>query len=67
MFFLINNQFLSIRYGLNLLDYLKQENRFLPWKFLIDQIKKIFSFIEDDSQIYSKFRVYLILNLIFYF
>lgn len=49
-----------------MLDYLKQENRFLPWKFVIDQIKKIFTYIEDDSQIYSKFRVCLNKILIFF-
>ncbi|CAF0715734.1 unnamed protein product [Brachionus calyciflorus] len=60
VFYLINNQHLSIRTGLNMLEYLKRETRYLPWKFAVDHIKKIFSYIEDDSQIYSKFREFII-------
>lgn len=66
IFYLINNQFLPIRYGLNVLDYLKRETRYLPWKAAIDHIKKIFSYIEDDSQIFSKFRVFFYSNFFLY-
>jgi hypothetical protein len=57
MFYLINNQKLSISFGLNLIEYLPNEDNYLPWKFTLEHIKKILKFIEDDSQIYSKFRV----------
>lgn len=57
MFYLINNQILPISYGLNILEYLPRENKFLPWKYAVEHVKKILSYVEDDSQIYSKLRV----------
>lgn len=61
VFYLINNQLLPITYGLNMLEYLPKENKYLPWKFSIGHIKKILNYIEDDSQVYSKFRVSLVI------
>jgi hypothetical protein len=56
-FYLINNQILSISYGLNLIEYIPNEDSYLPWKFAIEHVRRIIRYIEDDSQIYSKFRV----------
>ena len=48
---------MSITYALNILEYIQKEDNFLPWKYLVKNIKNIISYIEDDIQIYSKFRV----------
>lgn len=57
VFYLVNNQIMPISYGLNLLEYISKENRYLPWKYAIKHIKTILDFVEDHSQIYAKFRV----------
>lgn len=57
MFYLVNNQMIPISYGLNLLQYISEENRYLPWKYAVKHIKTILDYVEDHSQIYSKFRV----------
>ena len=57
VFNLINNQALSINFGLKLIEYLPNEDNYLPWKFAIEHLRKIIKHAEDDSQIYSKFRV----------
>ena len=56
-FYLINNQVLPISFGLSLIEYIPNEDSYLAWKFVIEHIRKIIRFIEDDSQVYSKFRV----------
>jgi aminopeptidase N len=56
-FYLANNQKMPISYALNILEYIPREDNFLPWKYVIKSVKKIINLIEDDSQVYSKFRV----------
>jgi hypothetical protein len=56
-FYLANNQHLSITTALDVLEYIVEEDHFLPWKYAIKHIKKIIMFIEDDSAVYAKFRV----------
>ena len=50
---------MPISYALNILEYIPREDNFLPWKYVIKSVKKIINLIEDDSQVYSKFRVNL--------
>jgi hypothetical protein len=56
-FYLSNNGKLSVRVALNILEYLPNENSYLPWKLAIDHIKVLLSYIEDDSSVYGNFRV----------
>ena len=56
-FYLANNQRMSISIALNILKYIPKEDNFLPWKYAIKNVKTILNYIEDDSQVYSKFRV----------
>ena len=57
VFFLVNNDKLSISFAFNILEYLPEEENYLPWKFAIKNLRKIIRNIEDDSPTYSKFRV----------
>ena len=63
MFYLINSQVLSIADGLSLVEYIPNEDSYVPWKYAIEHLRRIIRFIEDDSQIYSKFRVQFTLCL----
>ena len=56
-FYLSNNGKLPIWITLNMLEYLPYEESYLPWKFAIDNIKSLVSYIQDDSPIYANFRV----------
>lgn len=56
-FYLVNNQKMPISNALNILEYIPREDNFLPWKYLVKNVKTIINYIEDDSKIYSKFRV----------
>ncbi len=58
-FYLSNNGKLSITVTLNMLEYLPIESSYLPWKFAIDNIKSLISYIQDDSSIYASFRVFI--------
>ena len=63
VFYLINNQKLPVSFALNILEYIPEEESYLPWKFAIKHLREIFNNIEDDSPIYAKFRVYLCYHL----
>lgn len=60
VFHLANTQQLSITIALSMLAYIPQETQFLPWQFLVTNLKKIITYIADDSLIYSQLRDYLI-------
>ena len=60
VFYLANNQRISITTALDVIQYIPNEDKFLPWKFLVNNIKRVIGFIEEDSLIYSNLRDYLI-------
>lgn len=56
-FYMMNNGRLPISIALGILEYIPSETKYLPWKYTIEHVKTIIAFIEDDSQVYSEFRV----------
>jgi hypothetical protein len=60
VFYLVNKQKLPISYALNMLEYIPNEENFLPWSYALKHVRKFLELIEDDSQEYLKFREYLI-------
>jgi hypothetical protein len=59
IFFLVNNQNLPVSFALNILEYIPNEDNYLPWKFVIKHLREFLNNIEDDSSVYAKFRVSL--------
>ena len=57
MFYMVENNKLPISYALDLIEYLRNEASYLPWKFVIKHLKKLISDIEDDSNTYLMLRV----------
>jgi hypothetical protein len=61
LFHLANSQRISLATALPLLDYMPREHQFLPWRFLVDNVKRLVECVrEEDSLIYSRLREYLI-------
>lgn len=60
VFYLANSQRVPITTALKVLEYIPYEDKYLPWRFLVDNVKRLVSSIEDDSLIYSNLRDYVI-------